>query len=63
MSEIQTGAEKAREKDSQNQELNYPQGAKDPKLIKRQSYDCPVNYPATETAAGQFTLAQYLITF
>jgi len=35
MSEIQSGAEQAREKDSQNQQTSYPQGAKNPKLTKK----------------------------
>lgn len=32
MSDIRTGAEQAKEKDALNQEPNYPQGARKPKL-------------------------------
>ena len=32
---VEPSAEKAREKDSQNQEASFPLGAKNPKLIKR----------------------------
>jgi len=35
MSELQPHAEQAKEKDSLNQQPNYPQGAKKPKMIKK----------------------------